>query len=301
MQHEKQNTSAFWNPTFHNQFRGFHEIATLASQCWQSLASFPELKDYNNWLHHFKVARSFLSQDRSIKFVQQNDTSSFERKIYVDREIMTRANNWHDFFNNLTWILWPKLKWAIIKRYVEDNDVNDSNNQRTTRQSFLAQLDECGVLLITSQPEIAQDIIDHQWERLFYLRKDRLENLQVHLFGHGLLEKGLNPYLGMTGKALILLVDQGYFQLSEQSRVEMADEVLSNFILSEKCFSTPKQLQPFPILGLTEWFQGNHTQSFFKNIRYFRPKRNLSIKCAELNSSLDKTLWGQWEWLFLPH
>lgn len=291
MQPEKQKSNEYWNPTFHEQFQGFNSLAGFLHTCWQDYSDFPQIDDYHQWQH------AWSTQSR-VQFVSQDKSMSFEERVYERHEVMTRANLWHDFFNNLTWIVWPRLKWAIMSRYYLAIKKTQNTPSRNRLQNFLAQLDECGLLIVTSNADYLKWVCEHQWRALFCQLSQQRSAIEVMLFGHGLLEKGLNPYIGMTGKALLLVVDNAYFQLNLRERIQFSDEIFSAFVTQCDSDLSPKQLQPFPVLGLPGWYDHGDMDKFVtQHGHYFRPKRNESVKCAVLNELLDKTLWGQWGFL----
>ena len=86
------------------------------------------------------------------------------------------------------------------------------------------------------------------------------------MFGHSLHEKSLSPYIGMTGHAILLLVDCAYFQLSQKAQLNFLDNTLS----SQRKFESPKDLSPFPLLGMPGWHPENADESFYLNQHYFR-------------------------------
>lgn len=293
MQYAKQVTSSAWTPRFHEAFKGFEVVFEQLGHYWQGLEQFPTLDDYNHWIEHYQAQRGVGTP---VKFIYQQADANFEKKVFIEKSVMTRAQHWHDFFNNLTWMLWPKLKWAIINRYVSEQQATLTRN---SRQSFLAQWDECGILIFSANPRVTQRIFEHNWSELFFEKKADLSLLEVIVFGHGFLETGLMPYIGMTGKAVIIEVTEDYFQLSLNEKILFSDDIISQFILSDACYNSPKCLQPFPILGLPQWHAKNAQADFFENTKYFRPKRNTSVESVALNAVLDKNLWGQWQPLFL--
>jgi len=71
-------------------------------------------------------------------------------------------------------------------------------------------LDESGVVIPCADSELAELLRDFRWKELFWQRRERVQNsMGIYLFGHGLYEKALRPYIGMTGQGLLLPVAQG--------------------------------------------------------------------------------------------
>ena len=72
---------------------------------------------------------------------------------------------------------------------------------------MLTLLDESGVLVACADPELARLLRDFRWKELFWHNRERLAAaMGFYLYGHGLYEKALRPYIGMTGQGLILNV-----------------------------------------------------------------------------------------------
>lgn len=73
---------------------------------------------------------------------------SYELRIFEAGEVQTRAANWHDYFNALAWMLFPRTKAALNHRQVL---AADPEQVRTREQDRLAMLDEGGVILAGSE------------------------------------------------------------------------------------------------------------------------------------------------------
>ena len=56
----------------------------------------------------------------AIRFVTPDaDRRPYEERIIARAEVITRADNWHDFFNALVWVRFPRTKHALAKLHVE--------------------------------------------------------------------------------------------------------------------------------------------------------------------------------------
>lgn len=272
---EPINKNDTWNPYFYKYFPGFSSILPV----WKPLAAYfpyawPQVEDYN------QIAATKKSR---VLFVNQHQQAEYEWEIFHHQRVMTREYHWHDFFNNLTWLSFPKLKWAIIKRVCQEFS-QDSAKMRTGRQNLLAHFDECGMVICSDKPQILEDIKAFRWKKLFR----QTSNLQQHclpvIIGHGLLEKSLSPYIGMTAKAILLQVCADFFTHSNLWQLKYIDEKIAHFIQSENFPDSPQSLQPFPMLGWPTWHPENHTEKFFENTHYFREerKRKKQVALAEL-------------------
>jgi len=231
-----------WDPAFYQKFPGYAGILPI----WSN-AHWPQLNDYNKMAHNFACPISFIAQSQKCRY---------EKVIYESRLVPTRLNHWHDFFNNLTWLQWPKIKWAMIQRYYEEG----LSASRTPLQNILAHFDECGVIICSENLEVFEHIQQMQWKTLFWHKRNLLAHCQCIIIGHGLLDKARAPYIGMTGKTIFL----PYIPAS----LKIIDEVIAQTILS-----TSLALMPFPLLGWPVWHADNQYEEFYDNTDYFRAKR----------------------------
>lgn len=263
---EQINKKDTWNPYFYKHFPGFNCILPL----WKRLEayfpySWPQVEDYN------AIAKA---QRNRISFVVQHTQSRYEWEIYHHRRVMTREFHWHDFFNNLTWLSFPKLKWSITKRVCEEFS-SDSVKQRNKRQNLLAHFDECGVVICSDKRSILEDIEDFRWKKVFFETPALARHCLPVIVGHGMLEKALSPYIGMTAKAILLYVPTSFFSLSNVAQLKYIDEEIADFIQSPEFPKSPQSLQPFPLLGWPSWHPENKQGYFYENKDYFRAGRTI--------------------------
>jgi hypothetical protein len=94
-----------------------------------------------------------------------------------------------------------------------------------------------------------------------------------YLFGHGLYEKALNPYLGMTGQGLLLAVAPEFFSWSQAAQLAHLDERVAEYLADQDHCRTTRELSPVPLLGIPGWCTDNQSESYYDNTDYFRPGR----------------------------
>jgi hypothetical protein len=84
----------------------------------------------------------------------------YEGQIVERGQVPTRLDDWHDFFNALTFAAFPRAKWALHRRQYEllkrriGPDTRRLPGARTREQDALALFDEGGIAL-TVAPSIA--------------------------------------------------------------------------------------------------------------------------------------------------
>ena len=94
-------------------------------------------------------------------------------------------------------------------------------------------------------------------------------------FGHALYEKGLSPYVGMTANCILFHVDKALLQQSNQSQLDWIDNQLADLFSEGVKYTKPKDLRPFPLLGLPGWDANNSDEVYYDNQQYFRPGRGI--------------------------
>ncbi|NIQ10006.1 MAG: DUF3025 domain-containing protein, partial [Gammaproteobacteria bacterium] len=122
----------------------------------------------------------------------------YEPRIYLRGEVQTRRHNWHDFFQVLVWSAFPDTKKTInALHYVSAQQrLNEKGHtNRSPTENMLALFDECGAVLLSSDPALLKMIRNFEWHELFWLNREKLlRSLRCIVFGHAMYEKALNPY-----------------------------------------------------------------------------------------------------------
>ena len=243
----------------------------------------PTLQDFQRFLEQWPEPILTLA-GKPLSIVEQaGKPQSFEEhyapRIYVSGEIQTRTENWHDFFQYLTWFMFPKTKARINsihipharKRIAEGTALG----RRTPIENTLSLFDEGGALLVSSDPELLALVREFQWKELFWRQRERLaENFECITFGHAMYEKGLVPYIGMTANTLLLECSTEFHDWSWPMKWQWLDQQLEQVFIEGEQLQKPRDLQPFPILGMPGWDVDNSEPSYYDNQNYFRPGRH---------------------------
>lgn len=243
--------------------------------------SFPTLEDFNALLAARASAIS-VHNGCALSFVPQQTgklgfESQYEPRCYLTGEVQTRADNWHDLLNALVWLTFPKAKAAINARHYQalqqalDPGIR---SQRGAVRDTNTLMDESGVIVACTDAELAQLLRDFQWRELFWQRRAEVQqHMGFYVFGHGLYEKTLQPYVGMTGQGIILDVAAEFFTWSQELQLAHLDEQMAKFWSNaENCRST-RELSPVPLLGVPGWCAENNDAGYYDNSDYFRPGR----------------------------
>ena len=248
----------------------FHPLRGLFQKLPQGrLAS---LEDLNILLEkvHGKILNS---NGKHITFVCQTQKArkfeeTFEPRAFLKGEVLVRPNNWHDIFNALVWIAFPKTKAVINhQQYLAMLDRGCPN--RSPRGDALTLFDEDGVVVFSSCLELIKLVRAFCWKDLFWKqRRKMIREMEFIIFGHALYEKMLSPRLGITAKSILIY----YPALAEKKTAEIknVDNILSSYILQPEKLSHGRALSPIPILGLPGWYPDSNKETFYDNISYFR-------------------------------
>mgnify|MGYP003329062150 CR=1 FL=1 len=114
----------------------------------------------------------------------------YVQNIIEKKKILTRQNNWHDFFNMLIWAHFPKSKWALHKAFFASRqEVQSQVLQRSSFEDLLTCFDEGSLLLLCREANyssLMQALSCRDLSRKNSLLTDF--SLKHLVFGHGLLE-----------------------------------------------------------------------------------------------------------------
>lgn len=264
-----------WIPGFLRQNSSLFEPLISAGHDLEKLGNWPDLNDLNNLL--VKNIKPLVTvSGHIVKFVSQDTstdvfTKQYEPRIYLAGEIQTRIQNWHDLFNALVWLTFPCAK-AMLNQLHYQALRQEQQAKYTCRgplRDAATLFDESGVVVVSADEQLSRLLKDFEWKSLFWEQRATLcSRMKFFIFGHGLYEKGLSPYVGMTGKGVVLRADCGFFNQSLEEQLLTIDQMLVRFIGQELAIST--DLTPVPILGYPAWSPDNEDSHYYDNRSYFR-------------------------------
>ncbi|MDT0593930.1 DUF3025 domain-containing protein [Glaciecola petra] len=227
----------------------------------------------------------FIAQD-----VFEYANESYEAYIYKYKKIPTR-NNWHDFFNGMIWLQFPKTKQYFNQQHVTEikssqtnalNGQNRSNSKnRSAIRDRLTHFDECGLVLFTDQTWLENALDNHDWQQIFVKNKALWHSHIIPVvLGHALWEMLLNPFIGLTAKATVVSVSsetlttliQDNQQVGDKQRLLNVDEMLLTHLIDKKLIFKRKPWKPLPLLGIPGWSKNQQNEAFYANTDYFMPK-----------------------------
>ena len=215
------------------------------------------------------VARPrFVAQDAELLA----DGLHYEERIRLGR-LSTRERNWHDLFNALVWLRWPRTKRALNLRQCEDI-ASIGKRQRTRGQCALTHFDEAGAVVLCSDPRLVELWDRHDWKSLFHAHADTWgRSIRVHVFGHALLELALDPARYLVAKAVLLMTDDAVNLATDAESLSRIDRCLAQRIEGRSLLLDPQHLRPLPLSGVPGWHVQGGSEDFFDAAPCFRPLR----------------------------
>ncbi len=236
------------------------------------------------------AGRIVNAQGQRVQFVAQQSRTGdfrdgFEPRAYLKGEVQVRPLDWHDLFNALVWMSFPVTKAVLNARHYEAL-VDVSAGNRSAISDALTLFDEEGVIVLSSDASLLELVRNFRWKELFWNRRDDLKkNMRFLLFGHALYHKALNPFIGMTGKAVLLNVPPSVLELSQGQLVAAADRRLALHVWDRSRLTHGREFSPLPVLGIPGWWDDTEREDFYDNTGYFRPGRSMGPDQATASSS----------------
>jgi hypothetical protein len=198
---------------------------------------------------------------------------SYEHAIASTGKVPTRPRNWHDLFNALAWLTYPRTKGRINAQHVAilaEGGAAEASRRGPERDA-LTLFDESGVIVASSSPRLLRLAADREWKELFWHRRaEHAASLAFFAFGHALCEKGLAPYAGMVAKCVFLPVDELFFVLPPEAQVARVDEAAAAHFANRTRFASPRAMPPLPVLGIPGWHPDTARESWYDDGRHFQ-------------------------------
>ena len=262
----------------------WHSLYLTQLSClpFAQLDSLFSLSAYPNWLNAAGLnglKTNFCADITALPdFVCQSTLADsndyYEQIIFKQQQIPTRPDNWHDLFNGLIWLQFPRIKQVLNQLHIEDI-TQHGLSPRTLRRNNLTHFDECGVILAVEEGHefLFELLRQHQWHEVFIEHKVLWgTSIVPFMFGHANLEMLLQPFVGLTGKWLGIVVPKGFSDLAPKQQLSLLDTKLAEQINQDDLFAQKKALLPLPLLGIPGYCMENQDVSYYQNTDYFRPK-----------------------------
>ncbi len=199
----------------------------------------------------------------------------YEVRIYRDGDVPMRPDNYHDLFNALVWLAFPKTKAQLNRRHREDIMARPNPGLRSTPRDVLTLFDESGAIVACSEPEMEGLLRGFEWKTLFWTRRaDVVRAMRFFLLGHAIHEKALRPFKGLTAKALMLRVSREFPAMPLDMQLAEADGRAAEHFAQPSALDSTRVFAPLPIFGVPGWEAANERESFYDDVSVFRPGRS---------------------------
>ena len=200
---------------------------------------------------------------------------SYEERIFVKGELQVRPGSWHDLFNILVWLTFPRAKAALNARHwaaSRERAASGATN-RGRVEDALALFDEGGVVVAAASAELIGRLRAFEWKELFWRRRDEVaRSMRFWIFGHALYEKALRPFAGIAGRGICFETDLALLQAPAAAQLDELDRRLAGRVGNPGQLTATRDLAHVPILGVPGWCAGNEVESYYDNTDYFRPR-----------------------------
>jgi len=202
-------------------------------------------------------------------------SAQYEVRIFERGEVQTRPDNWHDLFNALVWLAFPETKAVLNRHHCEEIRARRGEPLRGTARDVLTLFDEGGIIVASADAELSALLLEFRWKELFWRRRaEVLQSMRFYVFGHAIYEKALEPYKGVTAKALILDVAPALLDAPLALQLSEADTRAADYFSGTQALASTGNLSPLPILGIPGWEPANACEGYYDDTAQFRPRRS---------------------------
>ena len=273
-----------WDPAFADRSPAFEPLQRSASKLGST--TFPSIADLQRLADSALPPIGVGDARRPLRVValDPDQDDPYERRVFLTGEVPVRTANWHDLFNVLAWLSFPHAKAALNARHVSEMP-SEMPGRRGRVRDALTQFDEDGMIVLSSAPDLLGLVRAFRWKDLFWTRRDDVsQRMRFLVFGHALYEKLLTPFIGVTGRAVLLDTEPELFAASARGELGAVDLRLAQRLAAsahlagqgQLPFSAPAELAPVPVLGIPGWFAANRCESFYDDTTYFRSGRRVA-------------------------
>ena len=212
-----------------------------------------------------------------VRFVlPARDAAGYEERVYANGEVETRTGNWHDFFNALAWLAYPRTKRILNGRHHAALQAQRAAGSlaRGPVRDAITQFDECGIVVASASAALADLIRAHEWKRLFWTHRAELaRDMRFFVFGHATWDQLRAPFVGLTAKAVFLDVELAWLARSIEQQIADVDARLAEIFLRPDAYAQPRDFRPLPLLGIPGVVAESEAPSYYDDARQFRPKK----------------------------
>jgi hypothetical protein len=217
---------------------------------------------------------------RPIRFVvpsQGEVARGYEAGIFQQGCVPTRPNDWHDLFNALVWLTFPRTKAALNERHMRGMAAQAAaaGTARGALRDAATLFDESGVVVLSSDPQLWELQRDHQWRELFWQRRSQVvRHMRFYVFGHATYDQLRAPFSGLCAKAVFLEAADALLQRPLAEQLREIDAALASRWSGSQWYQRPRELAALPLLGIPGVTPDSETPAYYDDARQFRPRRS---------------------------
>jgi hypothetical protein len=197
---------------------------------------------------------------RPLRFVPPAGSDPYyEVHLFETGQVQTRAGNRHDLFNALCWLAFPRTKARINALHAAE--IPREGGRRGRLRDLLTIFDEGGALVACADEGLNALVRECRWKELFWERRERVRAaMRLLVLGHAILEQALEPWPGITCKALFV------------DPARDVDAQAAGWLRRLPEGASPRLLAPLPVFGYPGWLPEGAQAAFYDDQRWFRPR-----------------------------
>jgi len=227
----------------------------------------------NAWLEKTQP-RPRTAGGHALQFVLPDSaTIGYEERVFTKGEVVTRPDNWHDFFNALVWMRFAQTKAALNALHVRIMRRGIAGNRRGPVRDAATQFDESGVVVASADSSLLDLLTRRCWHELFWVRRaDVVNNMRFLVFGHGLYDALHAPFYRMCARAATVEVEREVIDRDVVALCAYLDTVLAQRFAAEGAwYPRPRALLALPVLGIPGVTTESECAEYYADIEQFRP------------------------------
>ena len=199
---------------------------------------------------------------RPVRFVLPGAKDAYyEIKVFETGRVETRPDSLHDYFNALAWLAFPRTKARLNALHAAE--IPREGGRRGALRDLLTIFDEGGAIVHSDDAKLIGLLRKFRWKTLFWQNRERVKAaMRIVVLGHAVLEKALEPWPGVTCKAIVV------------PAAADPDAAATAWLERLAPGASPRDLAPLPVFGFPDW--APQDEGFYDDKRYFRETRSAS-------------------------
>jgi hypothetical protein len=212
-------------------------------------------------------------REKAVRFVAPDQSPlPYEQRIVMRGEVVTRTDNWHDFFNALVWLRYPCTKRSLAQIHAAGLQAPSGDGRRGPVRDAATQFDESGVVAAASDPLLLDLLEQRRWQELFWRRRSQVRAaMRFLVFGHGLYDALRAPFYRICGRAASVVVAQSVLDDCVERQCAHVDAILAERCATRAFYPRPKALLALPSLGIPGVCAESERPEYYDDTLQFRP------------------------------